>query len=485
MTPAEWKRKAVHAGMGLFALLLRWLTWPEAAACALAALLFNLYAMPRIGRGIYRDPSRPRDTGIVAYAAAVLGLILLFRHDLPVAAALWAMLAFGDPAATIAGKTLGGPALPWNPEKTWTGFLANWAVAGSCAVLFYAATGGVFSPLAGLTLFLAAGVYALCESIRSGLDDNAVAALPTALATVAIAAALAPGRLGGLDLRRIVIALAVNLAVAVIMAAFGVVSRSGALAGGAVGAVIWIFGGWRSYVLLWTFFALGTAATRWGYRRKAAASVAQSDSGRRGPPMSSPTAGSRRPSRFSARRRSRRGRLRGGARRHARNGSRSALRASRVLAGRPRAAAGRHTGRDLVAGHARGAPRRGGGGAVAAALGLVPASRVWVVALAVSRDRSRRASCRISAPGAACASDHEFANAFNTFVGAAAALEIALSLDAGRLYIPFGAYEALRPGSRGPSRCSRRCSASSPAPCAPSARRTTRTRRGASPGPSS
>src|SRR5262249_54511031 len=81
VTGSEWRRKAVHAGMGLFALLLRWLTWPQAALCALAALLFNLYAMPRIGRGIYRDPSRERDTGIVAYAAAVLLLILLFRHD--------------------------------------------------------------------------------------------------------------------------------------------------------------------------------------------------------------------------------------------------------------------------------------------------------------------------------------------------------------------------------------------------------------------
>jgi hypothetical protein len=34
--------------------------------------------------------------------------------------------------------------------------------------------------------------------------------------------------------------------------------------------------------------------------------------------------------------------------------------------------------------------------------------------------------------------DHDFANAFNTFAGAAAALEISLSVDAGRLYLPFG-----------------------------------------------
>src|SRR6266542_3091045 len=75
--------------MGLLALTLRWLDWKAAAAIALAALLFNLFVMPRIGRGIYRDPSRKRDTGIVAYAAMVLLLTLLFLdRDLPIAAAV-------------------------------------------------------------------------------------------------------------------------------------------------------------------------------------------------------------------------------------------------------------------------------------------------------------------------------------------------------------------------------------------------------------
>jgi dolichol kinase len=117
--------------MGLFALTLRWLDWRVAAAIALAALLFNLFVMPRVGRGIYRDPEMKRDTGIVAYAAMVLVLIVLMRDKFaPVAAAVWAMMAFGDPAATIAGKLLGGPRLPWNPEKTWTGTLANWGRRG-------------------------------------------------------------------------------------------------------------------------------------------------------------------------------------------------------------------------------------------------------------------------------------------------------------------------------------------------------------------
>src|SRR5512132_2475336 len=119
--------------MGLFALTLRWLDWRLAAALAAAALLFNLFVMPRIGRGIYRDAARKRDAGIVAYPAMVLLLILLFRHELGVAAALWAMMAFGDPAASIAGKLLGGPRLPWNRKKTWSGFLAYALVGGLAA----------------------------------------------------------------------------------------------------------------------------------------------------------------------------------------------------------------------------------------------------------------------------------------------------------------------------------------------------------------
>ena len=44
MTPAEWKRKAVHAGMGLFALALRCLDWKAAAAVrGRRRSLFNVF----------------------------------------------------------------------------------------------------------------------------------------------------------------------------------------------------------------------------------------------------------------------------------------------------------------------------------------------------------------------------------------------------------------------------------------------------------
>jgi uncharacterized protein (TIGR00297 family) len=285
MTPAEWKRKAVHAGMGLFALTLRWLDWRAAALCAAAALAFNVWAMPRIGRGIYRNPLRRRDTGIVAYAAMVLLLIMVFGDtDLPLAAAVWAMMAFGDPAATIAGRTFGGPTLPWNRDKTWIGLLSDWAVAGAAAVaVFSFVVRRPPTPDTVLVLTIGAALYAFLESVRSGLDDNLVAALPTALVLYRLSTHWPPHPFAAdLSAGRLAAALGVNLAVAAAMGALRVVGPSGAVAGGIAGFLVLALGGWGAYGLLWAFFALGTLATKLGYRRKAASGTAQPNEGRRG-----------------------------------------------------------------------------------------------------------------------------------------------------------------------------------------------------------
>jgi uncharacterized protein (TIGR00297 family) len=270
--------------MGLFALALRFVDWRIAAAGAAAALLFNTVVMPRVGRGLYRDAGRRHDAGIVAYPAMVLLLILVFRGPyLPIAAAVWAMMAFGDPAAAIAGKAVGGPRLPWNREKTWVGLLANWAVAGAASnLVFLFVSRREPQPDAVAVLMIGAGIYAFLESVKSGLDDNLVAPLPAALAIYQLGMHWPPSWLFGLTARWLAIALAVNVAVALLVGALRVVSRSGAVAGAVAGFAILGFGGGRPYALLWTFFLLGTLATKLGYRRKAAAGLAQSDSGRRG-----------------------------------------------------------------------------------------------------------------------------------------------------------------------------------------------------------
>ena len=115
LTTGEAKRKLVHVAVGGFAFLLRFLTWPQAALMAVAAFAFNLVLLPRIGgRGLWRAPDRERGfpIGILIYPLAVLTLVLVFRHDLWMAAAVWGILAFGDGMATVVGMAAGGPRLP-------------------------------------------------------------------------------------------------------------------------------------------------------------------------------------------------------------------------------------------------------------------------------------------------------------------------------------------------------------------------------------
>ncbi len=438
---SEWRRKAVHAGMGLLALTLRWLDWKAAAALALAALLLNLFVMPRIGRGIYRDPARTRDTGIVAYAVMVLLLVLLFRDRyLPIAAAVWAMMAFGDPAATIAGRLLRGPVLPWNVEKSWAGLLANWAVGGAAAVLvFRFVAARRLEPVAVAILVCGAALYAFLESVRSGLDDNLVAALPTALAVFQLGH-LAAGEAAPwppLAAGMILAAAAVNAIVALATWRLSLVSTSGAWAGALAGFLVIVTGGWGAYAALWAFFAAGTAATRWGYARKARQGVAQADRGRRGaahvvanvgipamllllaaPPVAFVAA-------LAAALADTLGTEIGGL--YGRNPF-SLVKLRRLPVG----SAGAVSAPGVLAG-AAGAALMGG---VAFLAGVLPAAAIAVVTAAgvagslaesLAHDFGRARGLRL---------DHEFANAFNTLAGALVAIEIALCLERGGLFLP-------------------------------------------------
>jgi uncharacterized protein (TIGR00297 family) len=429
VTPAEWTRKAIHAGFGLFALTLRFLDWRVAALLALLALAFNVFLMPRFGRGIYRDAGRLRDTGIVAYPAMVLLLILVFRGPyLPVAAAVWAMMAFGDPAAAIAGKIVGGPALPWNPAKTWVGVLANWAVAGTSSVLvflFVSRRGA--EPGAVSILMIGAGIYAFLESVRSGLDDNIVAALPTGLAVYQMGMIWPPAVLSEpFPWTRVALALAVNVAVALLMGAVRIVRRSGAVAGGVAGFLTLAVGGWAAYGLLWTFFLAGTVATRLGYARKAASGVAQPEQGRRGaahvaancavpaallllglPSLAfvaafgsalADTLGTEFGTLFGKR-------------------AYSPLTLRSLEPGTPGAVSVPGTAASLA-----GAVLLA---AVAWSFGLLPAPLVWVAALGGFLGALAESVLNRIGPRWGCRIDHEFANALNTFVGAMVALRVA------------------------------------------------------------
>ncbi len=81
---------------------------------------------------------------------------------------------------------------------------------------------------------------------------------------------------------RVLIGLGVNAAVGTLAYLAGTVGRSGILAGLLVGTVIWTAVSWQGYLVLLTFFVLGSGVSKLGYAKKNAIGVAQDDGGRRG-----------------------------------------------------------------------------------------------------------------------------------------------------------------------------------------------------------
>jgi uncharacterized protein (TIGR00297 family) len=293
LTRGELARKLVHMGVGLVAFSLRLLGPLWAAVLAAGALAFNLFLLPRIGgKKLWREHERDAGSsiGIILYPFTVLLLILVFWQRLEVAAAAWGILAFGDGMASVAGMALGREKLPWNPRKSWMGTLA-YVVCGTLAaavLLVWTAPeqGRAYGWGFALTAALAATVLAASlESLPQGLDDNLGVPLVSGLFLLGFVLTqghwddylVAPGLA-----TRLLLAAAVNAALAGTAYALRTVNRSGVIAGFLVGFVIYAFLDWQGYLLLLAFFVIGSAATKLGYRKKEAARLAQEDKGRRG-----------------------------------------------------------------------------------------------------------------------------------------------------------------------------------------------------------
>ena len=290
LTAGELGRKAVHMAVGGFAFAVRPLGAPLAAVAALAAILFNAFLLPRIGgRNLWREGEARSGfaLGIVLYPVAVLLLILIFARHLEVAAATWGILAFGDGMASIVGMAVGRRKLPWNPAKSWAGSSAFLLFGGLAAaiLLLWSAPGQYSAGFAVAIAFAAALFAALLESQPLGLDDNL--GVPLVTARRAVLSHPHPGALGVVGApefaHRMAIGLAVNIVLALAAYATRGVGRSGAVVGTLLGTAIWAFAGPAAFALLFAFFVLGTAATKLGYARKAAAGIAQEKGGRRGP----------------------------------------------------------------------------------------------------------------------------------------------------------------------------------------------------------
>jgi uncharacterized protein (TIGR00297 family) len=288
---SETARQWVHVGSGLFALLLSSLTWPQAASMAAAALAFNALVLPRIGARLLRPVDRARGIplGIVLYPVAVLLLILVFRTRLDLAAGAWAVLAFGDGAATLIGRRVGGRRWPWNPDKTIAGTAGFAVCAAASAIALVWWTNRSMTPQPGLAFVLlapaaAAIAAAAAETIPVRLDDNI--SVPAVAAVVLWLASLMSWPASASAVPAVVRALPSAVVVNALVAWAGYransVSMSGAVGGCLIGVVIYVCGGAAAWVLLLLTFIAASAASRLGIKRKMLLGIAEERGGRRG-----------------------------------------------------------------------------------------------------------------------------------------------------------------------------------------------------------
>lgn len=275
-TTNELLRKSLHIGFGFVAFALKGLTWEAAAAVCVVAIVSNWLVLHRlVGRGVARH-ERGYDAGIVLYPVGVLLLVLVFRHQLHFAAIGWALLAFGDGFATLAGRSMRVNArLPWNRDKSWAGFVAFFIAGGAMGI----AVAYWLDYREPIVVLIAALVAAIAESLPLGIDDNLT--VPFAASVALIVASIEvvhPYSVWPHTPEWLI----VNGALAVAGYFTRSVSFSGAIGGWFLGAIIIFGAGWPLYVALLAFFLIGTAVTKLGYARKAHEGLAQEGGGRRG-----------------------------------------------------------------------------------------------------------------------------------------------------------------------------------------------------------
>ncbi len=175
--PREDLRQWFKVLLAAAALSLRWVDSAHLILLATVLLLAVLIVVPRVGSALCRPDEMREGTpvGLVLYPATLLLLVVLFWSfgGMPqVAAAIWALFACGDAAATLVGMTWGERwPLPWNRRKSWPGMIAYF-VAGAVSALFMLAwvggrsglewVGGIWSLWS-----LAIGVAGLCAFLES------------------------------------------------------------------------------------------------------------------------------------------------------------------------------------------------------------------------------------------------------------------------------------------------------------------------------
>ena len=292
---SETKRKIEHIVPVVFVLLLRYFNTWQALLFAFVGIMYGLFLSRMFVKGAFREYEQEKgfSFGKLIYGIMVFILILLFYKKMYIVAGAWAIMSLGDGCSNIFGTAYGKRKLPWNPEKSWI---------GSAAFVFFGGLGAAIlmwwvnldqssaqtiqeqmqTPLMWsyffTSAFLAAFVAAGVESLPLKINDNVTVPLIAGLFLYATTI-INWEHLN--NAHSIIAALIVNVSFGLLAYYLKTVSKSGLTGGVVVGTIIYLCLGIGGFLILFTFFALGSWSSKHKYEWKASHGVAQENRGKR------------------------------------------------------------------------------------------------------------------------------------------------------------------------------------------------------------
>lgn len=284
---SETKRKIEHIVPVIFAFLLRYLNTWQALLLASVGILYGLFLSKIFVKGAFREHEQERGVsfGKVIYGVMVFILILLFNKNMHIVAGAWAVMSLGDGCSNLFGKAYGKKKLPWNPEKSWIGSLAFvfFGGLGAAILMWWVNLDSLQTPLIWyhllITAFLTSFVSAGVESLPLKINDNITVPLTAGL--FLYAATLVNWEYPG-HVHSAIAALSINIPFGLLAYYLNTVNKSGLTCGIAVGTVIYLCLGPGGFIILFTFFLLGSWSSKHKYKWKLSHGVAQENKGKRG-----------------------------------------------------------------------------------------------------------------------------------------------------------------------------------------------------------
>ena len=293
---SEIKRKIEHLVPAVFILSLRYLNTWQALLFAFVGVMYGLFLSKRLVKTAFREHEHEKgySPGKLVYGIVVFVLILLFHKKMYIVAGAWAIMSLGDGCSGLFGSVYGKRKLPWNSGKSWIGSASFVFFGGlGAAVLMWWTNLGYISlqdslghiqtslPWSYFLIcgFAAAFVAAGVESLPLKINDNITVPLTAGLFLYA-ATIINWEHLH--HAHSITLALIINISFGLLAYYLKTVSKSGLIGGVVVGAIIYLCLGAGGFLILFTFFALGSWSSKHKYQWKTSHGVAQENKGRRG-----------------------------------------------------------------------------------------------------------------------------------------------------------------------------------------------------------